>query len=60
VELTFTAKGESCANTVSVPALGKTLTLKDGGKTTIRFTLKKGTTPFSCEMGMYRGQIIAK
>jgi plastocyanin domain-containing protein len=60
LELVFTAKGESCANSVSIPTLGKTLTLKDGEKTTIRFTPKKGTTTFSCEMGMYRGQVIAQ
>ncbi len=60
MELTFLAKGQSCANTVSIPALGKTLALKDGEKTTVTFTPQKGTTAFSCAMGMYRGQVVAK
>ena len=60
VQLTFVGKRESCANAVSIPALGKTLTLKDGEKTTVTFTPQKGTTTFSCAMGMYRGQVVAK
>ncbi len=60
VELTFLSNGDSCANTVSIPSLDKTLTLKKGEKTTVTLTPKKGTTTFSCAMGMYRGQIVAK
>ncbi len=60
VQLTFIGQGSSCANTVNFPALNQTLTVKDGEKTTLTFTPKKGTTAFSCAMGMYRGQIVAK
>lgn len=60
VQLTFIGQGSSCANTVNFPTLNQTLTVKDGEKTTLTFTPKKGTTAFSCAMGMYRGQIVAK
>ncbi len=60
VELTFLSKSDSCANSVSIPALDKTCTLENGGKTTITFTPKKGTTAFRCAMGMVRGQVIAR
>lgn len=60
MQLTFISQGSSCADTVNFPALNQTLTVKDGEKTTLTFTPKKGTTVFNCAMGMYRGQIVAK
>lgn len=61
MELTFVSKGDSCANTVSIPTLDKTLTLKNGQKTIITFTPKEGKTlNFACGMGMYQGKIVAK
>ena len=60
LELTFVAKGDSCANTVSIPSLKQSFTLKNGEKKIITFTPKKGTTTFSCAMDMYRGQLVAK
>lgn len=61
LELMFESKGDSCANTVSIPALKQTFTLQSGGKKTLTFTPKKGQTiAFACGMGMYRGQIVAR
>ena len=60
VELTFIGKGSSCANTVNIPALDKTLTLKDGEKKTLTFTPKKGQTlAFACPMNMFKGEVVA-
>ena len=61
VQLTFFSKGASCANTVNIPALKKTLALKTGQKKTLTFTPKKGQNlAFACGMGMYKGRIVAK
>lgn len=61
VEVTFISRGESCANTVIIPALGKTLSLKNGEKTTVTFTPKKGQTlAFACPMEMYKGKVTAQ
>ncbi|HXI15745.1 MAG TPA: cupredoxin domain-containing protein [Chloroflexota bacterium] len=61
VQLTFLSKGSSCANTVSVPALKKTLSLKTGQKKTLTFTPKKGQTlAFACPMKMYQGKVVAR
>ena len=58
--LTFVSKGESCANAVSIPSLKQSFTLKNGEKKSITVTPKKGTTTFSCAMGMYEGKVVAK
>ncbi len=60
LELTFVARGQSCANTVLIPVLKQTFSLKSGEKKTLSFTPQKGTTTFRCSMGMYGGQIVAK
>ncbi len=61
VRLTFLSKGSSCANTVNIPALKKTLVLKTGQKKILTFTPKKGQTlAFACGMGMYKGRIVAR
>ena len=61
VQLTFVSKGNSCANSVSIPALKKRLTLKPGQKKTVTFTPKKGQTiAFACSMKMYQGKVVAK
>lgn len=61
VRLTFASKGEGCANTVNIPALKQSFTLKKGQQKTIVFTPKKGKAlNFACGMGMYQGKVIAK
>ncbi|HXI15744.1 MAG TPA: cupredoxin domain-containing protein [Chloroflexota bacterium] len=60
LELTFVAGGEGCSNSIRIPALKQSFNLKNGEKKTISFTPQKGTTTFSCAMGMYGGQIVAK
>ncbi len=61
VQLTFHSKGNSCANLVSIPALKKTLSLKNGQKKTLTFTPKKGQTlAFACGMKMFKGKVVAR
>ncbi len=61
VQLTFVSKGDSCANTVSIPDLKKTLSLKTGQKKTVTFTPRKGQTiAFACSMKMFKGKVTAK
>ena len=61
VRLTFHSKGDSCANTVSIPALKKTLSLKPGQKKDVVFTPKKGQTiAFACSMKMFKGKVVAR
>ncbi|MBW3635266.1 MAG: cupredoxin domain-containing protein [Armatimonadetes bacterium] len=61
VQLTFLSKGSSCANTVSIPALNKTLALQAGQKKALTFTPKKGQTlAFACAMKMYSGKVVAR
>ena len=62
VQITFVRKEASgCGNVVRFPGLNVERTLKTGEKTVVTFTPKKaGTTAFTCGMGMYRGQVVAK
>ena len=61
VHLTFVSRGESCANSISIPALKKTFTLKPGQKREVVFTPKKGqTVAFACSMNMFKGKVVAK
>lgn len=61
VQLTFQSKGNSCANMVKIPALGKTLALKNGQKKTLTFIPKMGETlAFACSMKMYKGKVVAR
>ena len=48
-----------CATVIQSPALGIAQKLLTAGENTIEFTAptQPGTYPFSCSMGMYRGQI---
>ncbi len=60
--MTRQASEESgCGDVVRFPGLGIERTLKTGQKTVVTFTPKKaGTTAFTCGMGMYRGQVVAR
>ena len=50
----------TCASSIVVPSLGIRTNLKKG-ENIIEFTPKeKGSIPYSCSMGMYRGTIIAE
>jgi YHS domain-containing protein len=62
VQLTFIRKETSgCGDVVQFPSLSVKRTLKPGEKTVISFTpAKPGTIPFTCGMGMYRGQVVVK
>ena len=61
VHMTFVSKGDSCANSISIPALKKTISLKPGQKKEIVFTPKKGQTiAFACSMNMFKGKAVAK
>lgn len=62
VQLTFIRKETSgCGNVVRFPGLNIERTLAAGEKTVVTFTPKKsGTTAFTCGMGMYRGEAVAK
>lgn len=60
LELTFLSKSDSCANTVNIPSLKQSFTLKNGARKTITFTPQKGTTAFSCAMGMFKGKVVAR
>lgn len=62
VELTFVRQEQSgCGNVVRFPGLNVERTLKTGEKSVVTFTPKKpGTIPFTCAMGMYRGQVVAQ
>ena len=62
VQLTFLRREASgCGNVVRFPDLKLERTLKTGEKAVVTFTPKKaGTTHFTCGMGMYRGQVVAK
>jgi YHS domain-containing protein/plastocyanin len=62
VALTFLRKETSgCGNEVHFPSLGLKRSLKPGQKTTVSFTPQKnGTIAFSCGMGMYHGEVIAR
>lgn len=61
VALTFNSKGESCGNTVVIPALNQTVKLKVGEQKTINFTPKAGQTiAFACSMKMFKGEVVAR
>lgn len=61
VHMTFVSKGEGCANSISIPALKKTINLKKGQKKEIAWTPKKGqTVAFACSMKMFKGKAVAK
>jgi plastocyanin domain-containing protein len=61
VHMTFISKGSGCANSVKIPSLKKSFTLKKGQKRDIVFTPKKGqTVNFACSMNMYKGKVVAK
>jgi plastocyanin len=62
VQLTFIRNEQSgCGEVVQFPTLGLKRTLATGEKTVITFTPKKaGTISFTCGMGMYKGQVVAK
>lgn len=47
-----------CIRSFTIPSLGVNRTLPASGTTIVEFVpAKKGTIPFSCSMGMYRGTI---
>jgi plastocyanin domain-containing protein len=62
VEITFVRKSAAgCDGELVIPALKVNKTLKQGEKTVVRFTPKKGQTiAFACGMNMYEGQVVAK
>jgi plastocyanin domain-containing protein len=62
VELTFLRKEQSgCGDVVQFPTLGLKRALKTGEKSVVAFTPKKaGAIPFTCGMGMYRGQVLVR
>jgi len=61
VEMTFVSKGGGGGNSVMIPALKKSFTLKKGQTKTITFTPKKGQTiNFACSMKMHKGKVVAK
>lgn len=62
VSLTFVRKERSgCGGVVQIPSLKLKRSVNPGEKTVIAFTpQKKGVVPFTCGMGMYRGQVIVE
>ncbi|MBC8134688.1 MAG: cupredoxin domain-containing protein [Fibrella sp.] len=62
VELTFVRKSAAgCDGELLIPALKVNKVLKQGEKTVVKFTPKKGQTlAFSCGMNMYKGRVVAK
>jgi hypothetical protein len=61
LQLTFVSTGNSCANSLTIPSLNKTIALKSGQSRSITFTPKKNETiDYNCTMEMYRGQIVAE
>lgn len=62
VQITFVRKeANGCGNVVRFPGLNVERTLKTGEKTVVTFTPKKaGNIPFTCGMGMYRGQVVVR
>ena len=62
VEITFVRKSAAgCDGELVIPALKVNKTLKQGEKTVVKFTPKKGQTiAFACGMNMYKGQVVAK
>jgi plastocyanin domain-containing protein len=59
--MTFVSKGSSCANSIKIPALRKTIHLRRGEKKDIVFTPKKGQSiAFACSMDMFKGKVVAK
>ncbi len=62
VALTFhLTKDAGCGNTVAMPALKWSKSLKVGEKATLTFTPKKsGALSFACGMNMYKGTLVVK
>ncbi len=62
VELTFLRKSAAgCDGELLIPGLKFDKTLKQGEKTVVKFTPKKGQSlPFSCGMHMYKGEVVVK
>lgn len=62
VELTFVRKSAAgCDGELIIPALKVKKTLKQGDKTVVRFTPKKGQIiAYSCGMNMYKGKVVTK
>lgn len=62
VEITFVRKSAAgCDGELVIPGLKVNKALKQGEKTVVRFTPKKGqTVAFACGMNMYKGQVVAK
>jgi YHS domain-containing protein len=62
VALTFVRKEDAgCGDVVQIPSLRLKRALEPGRKTVVTFTPRKtGAIPFTCGMGMYRGQVIVK
>ncbi|MBX3110520.1 MAG: cupredoxin domain-containing protein [Fimbriimonadaceae bacterium] len=61
VELVFDTKNRSCAETVVFKVIDQTVHLKDGEKTTVKFTPKDaGTIDYACSMDMIKGKIVVE
>lgn len=62
VSITFIRKEKSgCGGVVQFPSLKLKRSLEPGQKTVMSFTPKKrGIIPFTCGMGMYRGQLVVE
>ena len=61
VELTLVRREQSgCGGEVRFPSLGLKRTLKPGETTVLAFTPKRGSIPFTCGMGMYKGELIVR
>ncbi|MBC7806976.1 MAG: cupredoxin domain-containing protein [Akkermansiaceae bacterium] len=62
VELTFVRKSAAgCDGELLIPSLKVNKILKQGDKTVVRFTPKKGETiAYSCGMNMYKGRVVVK
>lgn len=61
-EITFVRKSAAgCDGELVIPALKFRKSLKQGEKTVVKFTPKKGQTiAFQCGMAMYKGQVAVK
>lgn len=62
VEITFIRKSKSgCDGDVVFPGLNIKRSIKPGETAVVKFTPKKsGTIAYTCGMGMYKGQVVAK
>ncbi len=60
VQLTFDTKKKGCISAVVFDGMNMKKDLKDGTKTVVTFTPKKGSYAFHCPMNMMKGKIVAK